>query len=473
MFKSSYVAALSKSFVVVITIGTLSLIGQSHAVAQDCGTGNVISDSRATEILDAVNTNDFTRLRDVVGDGWAIEGGSGRRIESLKQLGRLMLRTDNISASYMCESMDGTRVDIFFKNSMTGATDKLWASFDSTDNSRYTNIQVRFSVNAQPGDLAELTRKEKLQYLDAFIGKLNEAGFFSGTVLIAHKNKILFEKSYGLADREQEIPFSTDSLFNLASLNKIFTATAVLQLVEEGKISITERLSDILPDRFPSDTFGAIQIQHLLSHTSGISGNEERIIFTPGTDFSYSNTGYGILGDVIEVKSGVSYKDYLRLFVLGPLGMARTGSHQVADFTHALVTGYEEDIQDEQLITGVPNPWLQRYPGGPVGGYYSTARELLSFAVGLQEGKMLSQSTVQLMRAPKAELGTDKYGFGVILWKGPGIWGHAGDLPGAEADLEIYGDGGYLAIVLANMDQVNEPVLTKIRSLYFPQSLKK
>lgn len=117
------------------------------------------------------------------------------------------------------------------------------------------------------------------------------------------------------------------------------------------------------------------------------------------------------------------------------------------------------------------NPFLQKYPGSALGGMYSTAKDLFKFTEALQSGRLIKKETFNLMKAPKPELNTPEYGYGVWLREGAGIWGHSGRLPGADADLEIYGDTGVMVVLLSNKSNSNEPVQAKIRSLFFPQSL--
>jgi CubicO group peptidase (beta-lactamase class C family) len=113
----------------------------------------------------------------------------------------------------------------------------------------------------------------------------------------------------------------------------------------------------------------------------------------------------------------------------------------------------------------IPNKYLHIYTGGPMGGMYSTAPDLLRFATGLRAGRLVSLETLELMKAPKPELGAPDYGFGIMRWRAPGVWGHSGRLPGADADVEFY-DDDYVGIVLANDDNVNEPVLRMLRALF-------
>ena len=280
----------------------------------------------------------------------------------------------------------------------------------------------------------------------------------------------LFFEAFGWSNAEDEIPMRKDDAFNLASLNKIFTAVSILQLVEQGRLSLEDSLSELLPEDVESDEAGTIQVKHLLSHTSGAMSGLSKLSFSPGTSYAYSNYGYVPLGKIIETVSGMRYEDYLKLYVLGPSGMARTGRYELKEPVRALATGYAPEIVDDEFVVA-PNPLLHQYPGGPVGGYFATAADLLRFAESLKSGLLLDRAMVDLMRTPKSDLGADRYGYGVVLWRGPGIWGHAGNLPGTGADLEIYGDTDYVAVVLSNRNYLNPPVLGKIRALFYPQSL--
>lgn len=181
---------------------------------------------------------------------------------------------------------------------------------------------------------------------------------------------------------------------------------------------------------------------------------------------------FAYLGEIIERVTGMRYEDYLRINILGPLGMASTARFELKQMTSSIVIGDYEDIRNGKYVL-VPNPYLQKYPGSAMGGLYSTAEDLFKFGEALRGGKLLSPESVNLMRTAKSELNAPEYGYGVMLWQGPGIWGHSGRLPGADADLEIYGNTGYVAVVLANKTEANPPVLAKIRSLFFPQSLNK
>src|SRR5579863_839059 len=200
----------------------------------------------------------------------------------------------------------------------------------------------RFAL-AQPASDSALAAKS-----EALIEPIVQADQFSGTVLVAKNGVPVFRKACGLANREWGIPNTPDTKFRIGSNTKQFTATAILQLAEAGKLSVDDPVSKYYSDG-PA-TWKGITIKHLLTHTSGIpsytaiphffSGDArldrtpEEIIkltqdkpleFEPGSKFSYDNSGYIILGYIIEKISGEHYADYVQHHVFDPLGMKSTG----------------------------------------------------------------------------------------------------------------------------------------------------
>lgn len=427
------------------------------------------------EIGDIVAADDFAAARNLTERVWSADEAHARGVApALEAVGAWMAHSLRLKEIEYCIDDEG-RPTGHFLNERTGMVDLVRISVDQAEAGRITGIAVRTAVRAGETVVSPGTESEALAMLSDYVQGLASDGMFSGTVLLARGGEPLYFESFGFSDPAAGIPLKNDSSYNLASLNKIFTAVAVLQLVEREKLRLDSPLVDLLPDSDKSEGARQIQIRHLLSHTSGAMSSLETLAFPPGTDYAYSNYGFGLLGQVIEAVSHTSYDDYLRLHILGPVGMARTASYQLVDSDEmipGLVWGYEPDLEQDTL-TFVPNPWLQKFPGSPVGGYYSTAEDLLKFASALMAGKLIGNDFVQMMRTPKPELGAEEYGFGTMLWRGPGIWGHGGDLPGADADLEIYGDTGYVAIVLGNFVENNPPVLMKIRSLFFPESVPK
>ena len=192
-----------------------------------------------------------------------------------------------------------------------------------------------------------------------------DAEQFMGTVLVAEKGKIVYENGFGFANREWEVPNRPEGVFNIASITKRSPRTLTLRLVQEGKLKLDDKISDFLP-YYRKDIGGKVTIHHLLTHSSGIpnfvgmpgfltSGAREPmgkledfikkycsrdLDFEPGTTFNYNNSGYVILGAIIEKASGMTFEEALRDRILGPCGMTRSG----LDYNHLSIpkkmTGY-------------------------------------------------------------------------------------------------------------------------------------
>ncbi|HKR63926.1 MAG TPA: serine hydrolase domain-containing protein [Thermoanaerobaculia bacterium] len=254
------------------------------------------------------------------------------------------------------------------------------------------------AVTSNAGD-ADLTAAVNT-YVDALVAR----DLFSGTVLVARDGKPLFFKSYGLANKDTATPNTNDTKYNIGSINKIFTRTALLQLRDEGKIDFTKPLRTYLPD-YPSDIADRVTIQQLLDMTSGmgdIFGPEfdatpkdrlrslndyarlfanKPLEFEPGTSRRYSNAGYIVLGLVIEKLSGMSYYDYVHTKIFAPLGMTDTAYYAQDEIVPRRATGYakgEDGVRHTNVFT-LPGR------GSSAGGGYSTATDLLRFVTGARK----------------------------------------------------------------------------------------
>jgi D-alanyl-D-alanine carboxypeptidase len=198
-------------------------------------------------------------------------------------------------------------------------------------------------VRAQTVDESTLVEMT-LEYLE----KASADGSFSGTVLIARGGKPLLKKAYGLANRSFQVPNETDTKFNLGSMNKMFTGVAVLQLVEKGKLSLQDKIIRHVPDYPNRDIAENVTIHQLLTHTAGLGHYwtdefnrtskdrfkkvedyiplfaDQPLLFEPGTQYSYSNAGYIVLGLIIERVTGEDYFDYIVKNIYEPAGMINT-----------------------------------------------------------------------------------------------------------------------------------------------------
>jgi D-alanyl-D-alanine carboxypeptidase len=314
---------------------------------------------------------------------------------------------------------------------------------------------------------------------DAIAKTYADTGNFSGEVLVAYAGKPVFRKAYGLADRTWNIPSRPGLVYRIGSITKTFTAVAILQLADAGKLSLSESVRTYMPD-LPA-AYQPITLKHLLSHSSGLPEYSsvtnsfkalmrvERtpdevlglvrdlpLAFSPGEKFSYSNTNYIALGRIIEKVSGVSYEAYVRDHILVPLGMAHTGFFNPSDVVPGLAPGYLLSDDQQQNMFLIAPTMLQA-----AGNLYSTADDLLVWDKALHGGQGLG-----LTEASRALLFRDNgfgYGYGVFIDKtgGEPYVGHPGTLPGYLTDYERFVNVPLTIIVLSNAYPVKVETLTR------------
>jgi D-alanyl-D-alanine carboxypeptidase len=332
---------------------------------------------------------------------------------------------------------------------------------------------LQFMPVSMPAELrpARMGQDAALAALRERLAQLSAQDKFAGRLLVARRGKILLDQSRGLADREANIAVSADTRFRIGSMNKMFTAIAILQLAEAGKLSLSDPLVKFLPDYPNKELATKVTIRHLLSHTGGtgdifgpgydsyrlaLRSHDDYIrqfgarplLKEPGTGFQYSNYGYVLLGAVIERASGMSYYDYVDRKVYQPAGMTSTGSLPEDVAVPGRSQGYmRNDGAWKRNTDTLP------YRGMAAGGGYSTAHDLLAFAAALESGKLVSKAALAEATEPSGS--GEGYGLG-FLHDGEGItrmYGHNGGAPGMTAALWIYPNAGYVLIGLSNLDQ--------------------
>jgi CubicO group peptidase (beta-lactamase class C family) len=324
---------------------------------------------------------------------------------------------------------------------------------------------------------------------------------FSGAVLLAKGDKILFEHAYGYADHAFDAPNKVDTKFNLGSMGKMFTGVAVLQLAQQGKLSLDDKLIQDLPDYPNKEIAAKVTIRQLLTHTAGFGdffGKEfmdsnmgrfdtlesllplfvnKPLLFEPGSKWAYSNAGFIVLGLVIQHVSGESYYDYVRGHIFQPAGMVNTDNWPADADVPNRALGYTNARQPP----GAPRKSnifvLQR--GGSAGGGYSTVEDLLRFAQALTGGKLLNQqyTAMDLTGQVATTRPGMKYGFGMEdrQENGVHIVGHGGGGPGINSNLDIYTDLGYTVAVMTNYDNAmplaNEKLQLELTGQPVPQAV--
>jgi D-alanyl-D-alanine carboxypeptidase len=301
------------------------------------------------------------------------------------------------------------------------------------------------------------------------------AGEFSGAVLVARDGRTLFEGAYGLADRERGVPNTPLTQFRVGSMNKMLTAVAALQLVQAGTLRLDAPLGTYLPDYPNAEVASKVTPHHLLTHTGGtgdIFGPEftahrselrdtedylrlygtRGLRFEPGTRWEYSNYGFLLLGAVIERVAGTSYYDHVAARVHAPAGMTATGSAPEDSLVPGRAVGYTRQLVPGALVSNAPT---LPYRGTPAGGGYSTVGDFARFAAALREHRLLDPAHTALLLAGKVETGPGvryAYGFVERVVGGRRFVGHNGGARGMNGDLAFEPGGGYVVVVLSNLD---------------------
>jgi CubicO group peptidase (beta-lactamase class C family) len=278
------------------------------------------------------------------------------------------------------------------------------------------------------------TAQDKAAAIDALLSRYQEIGAFNGSALVADHGTVVFKKGYGLADFEWRVPNAPDTKFRLGSITKQFTAALVLQLVQEGTLSLDTTLGGALP-YYRKDVGARVTIRHLLNHTSGIPSYTSRpdfgrevsrdpygvrefvekfcsgdLEFEPGSTFRYNNSGYFILGAILEHATGKTYGQLLQERILSPLGMTSTGYDLSAPLLERRARGYERDLD------GVRNAdYLDMSLPYAAGSLYSTVEDLYRWDQALYTDAVLPEAARTTMFTP----GLERYGFGWAIRKAP------------------------------------------------------
>jgi D-alanyl-D-alanine carboxypeptidase len=316
---------------------------------------------------------------------------------------------------------------------------------------------------------------------------------FSGVVLVARDGKPIFQRAIGLADREQGIPNQLQTKFRIGSMNKMFTAVAILQLVQAGKLALGDPLGKHLKSYPNADVAQQVTIEHLLTHTGGTGDifgpeyeqhkNELRALddyvklygarglaFPPGTQWSYSNYGFVLLGAVIEKVTRQSYYDYVAQHVYGPAGMKNTGSFPEDQNVPLRSTGYTR-FRAPGTAASPGAKWFSNattlpYRGTSAGGGYSTVADLLAFANALEGHRLLDAEHTALLTTAKpgpAALGHYAYGFADETSFGVRCVGHGGGAPGMNGELLICRPpGAQSSFVIATLANLDPPIAGRL-----------
>jgi serine beta-lactamase-like protein LACTB len=305
------------------------------------------------------------------------------------------------------------------------------------------------------------------------------------TVAVAHADRLVYSKAFGMADLENSVPATTETLMRTGSIAKPIAAVATMTLMEAGRLNVNAPVQTYCAP-FPFKQW-PITTRELLGHTSGIrhyrpaelvEGDNthhykwmadgfaifagDPLLFQPGTAFSYSTYGYTVVGCLIEGAAGTRFQDYLAEHVLKPAGMTHTFVDDVFEILPHRARGYQR--VDGQVKNAALMDSSYKIPGG---GYVTTAEDLVRFARALLDGKLLKESTLSDMWTASSQslaIGHG-YGLGFEVAEGGKYVSHGGSQAGTSTNLFIFPEARLAVAVMANMDHVNEQVDHLIRAI--------
>lgn len=347
---------------------------------------------------------------------------------------------------------------------------------------------------------AENTEKEQVAKLDKLCASLFPADEPGAAVLVLKGDNIIFDKGYGIADIDTRIPIDGNTFFNIASVSKQFTAVAILQLAEQGKLSLEDPVSKYFPE-FKAPFWKDIQIKHLLSHSSGvpdarggiprelkIKGDEalamsylpdlDHLHFQPGTAYEYINPTFVLCGAIVEKVTGQPFVAYVAENIFRPAGMKRTlyfdPAHQelIPNMAHGYEYADVEDMPEERTAdakpSDTPKDWYEYDYGEetffatrPDGGIYSSTHEFAEWEKALRANKVLSEASRVDAQSPHTYVSDSPWS---DYQNRPNTWYGYGWFiePKTDATKEVIyhtGDNGGFKILAARYPEDNALVL--------------
>lgn len=454
---------------------------------------------RLKELLEVVNTGDAAAMKAYL---------QANGVEAMKQPegppGALPLVGSVLDLHRRSRGLDLVRVEkvedsgasATVRTKLTGDEQALAVQIEPQAPHRITALNLPL---ASAGDLARpasaaLPEQAQFQQIGSYLKRLGDADIFSGVVVIARDGQPVFSHAYGYADREKKVANTVATPFLLGSMNKLFTSLAIGQLVEQGKLSYEDPLSKFVPEFPDAESAKRIKIKHLLSHTSGLGSywnpaffnsldrlrdvqsildvaGKEPPEFEPGTSWRYSNTGFQLLGRVIEVVTGEDYYDYMRKNVFEPAGVTSDLFPNYDQDAVAMAHPYEIEFDGDRLHYANQTATSPRR-GGPAGGGIASAPDLIKLANAIHAGRIVKPETLNLHASPKPDLASPRYGYGITpmarMAKRP-LVGHGGNAPGQCTEFGALTDTPYTIVVLSNSTIMTcIPVIRKILQVLPP-----
>jgi CubicO group peptidase (beta-lactamase class C family) len=440
-------------------------------------------------LLSTCNSGELARMRSFGSSraGPAMSGLTGRVISFYREARAVDVATVGESGpAEIVVQARSTVSDQWYRISLT---------VDATPSAAITSFN--WLAIPAPAAAAKMRRvdREIVAEGEAYLERLSKADMFSGVILVAKGRKPIFEKAYGLADRDRGISNTIETQFDLASVTKLFTGVAIAQLAEEGRLSFSDTISRHLPDYPNSGVAQKVSIHQLLTHSSGMGDvfgspvdpakfqpklsqdyfpffAQTPLEFEPGSGVRYSNAGYLVLGAIVERVSGQTFFDYLRDHIFTAANMKHSGvCPQDAGSFRAVAYTFAESETQSGLLRREPRPPRLPYFASAAGGGCSTVEDLLNFVTALQDHLLLGKEQTESVMSGKVATrrgngNKHAYGFADELVNDHRIVGHSGGYWGVNTQLDIYPDNDYVVIILSNYDPPAASIVAnKLRNL--------
>ena len=312
---------------------------------------------------------------------------------------------------------------------------------------------------------------------------------FSGTILVAHKDKIIEKRAFGLASIEYEVKNNVETKFNIASISKMITAVATLQLYEQELIKLNIPIGSYLPDYPNKLVRDSVTIHQLLTHTSGLNNFyvadidkikdsdyknisdfvplfvNDSLLSKPGTKYDYSASGFVVLGLIIEKVSDKNYYDYVRNNIFKPAGMINTTELDIDSIVSNKASGYTSMFGENKILKK-NDYYLTK--ASPAGFHYSTVSDLFNFSKALRNGTLLKKETAALMFKPKVKGYNTNLGYGIDidLRYNQTIQGQSGGWYGIHCELMDFMTDNYTVVILSNVDDGGKTGASKVANFF-------
>jgi CubicO group peptidase (beta-lactamase class C family) len=340
--------------------------------------------------------------------------------------------------------------------------------------------------------LTDPAPREVVQTIDTLAVRYARRGDFSGVVLLAKDDKVILHRAYGSASLAYDRPVTLNTRLNIASIGKSITGTAIAQLVEAGRVSYDDVVGKFLPNYPEAGVRERATVRQLLSHTSGLGPEDyyqlpgwaaarpnlrsvERYVSLVGDtplgakpgEYLYSNSGYVLLGAIVESVTGQNFYDYVQHQIFERAGMTRAFYHEMDAEDRDVATPLTNLFPKGEgyvFQLGRPRSAVYELParGGPQGGAYLTASDLFAFVRALRSGKLIGADALALMMTAQGREGAgapglagevrEGLGLEVITQNGHRLYGHTGGDLGVASLMYWFPDTGYTTIVLSNRD---------------------